>query len=193
MSSWFQMQDYVGGNAIVVFPDGISGDWDATGDTDLKFVDAMLASLTSSLCVNRQRVFALGFSKGAYMVNHLGCQRASTIRAIVAADGGFFDDPSTCGKIAALVYHREEDQNEVIANGEAARDKWLGINGCASTSTPVTAYGFDDLGCVQYNSCPSSTPILWCEDTAHDPWTSDGHDIYQPYRVPMWNWFDSFQ
>jgi poly(3-hydroxybutyrate) depolymerase len=188
MAAWITMQDYSAPNAIVAFPSALNKTWDVGGDKDLAFFDAMVGSLESTLCVNEQRVFALGFSYGAYMVNHLGCKRSSTVRAIVAADGGF-PGPTGCGKTAALVYHRREDKNEVIANGMKARDLWLGINGCANTSTPVTAYGLAGLGCVQYDGCPSATPVVWCEDTATTQWK---HDLRDVYRVPMWNWFNHF-
>jgi hypothetical protein len=190
MAAWITMQDYSAPNAIVAFPSAVNGTWDAGGDKDLAFFDAMVGSLESTLCVNEQRVFALGFSYGAYMVNHLGCKRSSTVRAIVAADGGF-PGPTGCGKTAALVYHRTEDDNEVIANGKKARDLWLGINGCASTSTPVTAYGMSGLGCVQYDGCPTATPVFWCEDTYISP-QGYKHDLRDVYRVPMWNWFNHF-
>ncbi|MCL2779723.1 MAG: hypothetical protein FWD73_17160 [Polyangiaceae bacterium] len=189
MANYISMQTYSAGNAIVVFPNGLGGNWDMTGDTDLLFVDAMLADLQGSLCTNPSRTFALGFSMGAYMANHLGCQRSATIRAIAAADGGFLDHPSACGKTAALIYHRTNDDNEVIANGQNARDNWLSINGCASTSTPFLADGFASLGCVQYDGCPSATPVLWCEDTFTN---GNDHDLRDIYRVPIWNWFDAF-
>jgi predicted esterase len=189
MADFIKMQDYAAGNAIVAFPSAVGGQWDLDGSADLDFFDAMLASLESSLCVNEQRVFALGFSYGAYMVNHLGCNRSATLRAFVAADGGFPGSPAGCGKTAALIYHRTEDDNEAIANGRHARDLWLGINGCAATSTPVTSWGFSGLGCVAYDGCPSASPVLWCEDTATSPYK---HDLRDVYRVPMWNWFNHF-
>lgn len=189
MSQFVKMQEYSAGNAIVVFPDALNGSWDVSGDRDLAFFDALTKGVEDGLCVNPQRVFALGFSYGAYMTNHLGCKRSSAIRAIVPADGGFPGSASGCGKTAALVYHRREDDDEAVANGIAARDKWLGINGCAKTSKPVTEWGFSGMGCVAYDGCPAATPVLWCEDTATSPYK---HDLRDVYRVPMWKWMEHF-
>lgn len=189
MSQFVKMQEYAAGEAIVVFPDAASGTWDVAGDKDLSFFDAMNKSVGATLCTNPQRVFALGFSYGAYMTNHLGCMRSAAIRAIIPADGGFPDKATACGKTAALVYHRREDDDEAVANGIAARDKWLTINGCAKTSKPVTEWGLDAKGCVAYDGCPSRTPVLWCEDTATSPYKHDLRDIY---RVPMWKWLAHF-
>lgn len=189
MSQFVKMQEYAAGDAIVVFPDAASGRWDIAGEQDLLFFDAMQKSLGATLCVNPQRVFALGFSYGAYMTNHLGCLRSSALRAIVAADGGFSDKASACGKTAALVYHRREDNDEPVANGVAARDKWIAINGCSKASKPVTEWGLDGKGCVAYDGCPGAAPVLWCEDTATSPYK---HDLRDVYRVPMWKWMEHF-
>jgi predicted esterase len=190
MAQFIQMQKFAAGKAIVAFPDGAGGQWDISGDSDLNFFDALTGSINSSLCVNQQKVFVVGFSYGAYMTNHLGCKRAALIRAIVPADGGFQDAAASCGKVAALVYHRREDNDEVVANGIAARDKWLGINACnQAASTPVTEYGLQGLGCVAYGGCPVNLPVLWCEDTAVSPYK---HDLREPYRGPIWNWLNHF-
>jgi len=190
MADYIKMQDYAAGNAIVAFPSAVNGQWDTGGDQDLAFFDALLGSLETSLCVNEQRVFALGFSFGAYMANHLGCKRSAVLRGFVAADGGF-QSASGCGPTAALIYHRTDDDDEAVGNGQRARDKWLTINGCASTTKPVTDFGLGGLGCVQYDGCAASAPLLWCEDTDTSP-PDYKHDLRSVYRVPIWSWFSHF-
>ncbi len=190
MADYIKMQDYAAGNAIVAFPSGLNGRWDTSGDKDLVFFDAMMASIENSLCVNEQRVFALGFSFGAYMVNHLGCQRADVLRAFVAADGSF-GQSSGCGATAALIYHRTDDDDEPVEGGRRARDKWLTINGCKTTTKPVTDFGLKGLGCVQYDGCAPNAPVLWCEDGDTTPPVYK-HNLRDVYRVPIWNWFNHF-
>jgi len=190
MAEYIQMQDYAAGNAVVAFPSGSNGRWDTNGDKDLSFFDAMLGSIESNLCVNEQRVFALGFSFGAYMVNHLACRRADVLRGFVAADGSF-GQASGCGPTAALIYHRTDDDDESVEGGKRARDKWLAINGCKATTKPVADLGFKDLGCVQYDGCATAAPLLWCEDK--DTSAPDyKHNLRDVYRVPIWNWFNHF-
>lgn len=202
LEGFLPFQTYSMGTAIAVFPDAAQTSpgqyrWDTSGDKDLLYFDAMLKSLEDTLCINERRIFVLGFSLGAYMVNHLGCKRSDVIRAFIPADGGFPDSPAACGKTTVLVYHRTEDDNESIANGRKARDNWLKINGCGSTSKPIMDFGFDTgtpdgpNGCVQYDGCPSNTTVSWCEDMYVSP-QGYKHDLRQPYRVPMWNWFNHF-
>jgi polyhydroxybutyrate depolymerase len=190
MAEFIKMQEYSAGNAIVVFPDASGGRWDMSGETDLTFFDTMRESLEGSLCVNRQRVFAVGFSNGGYFTNHLGCSRAATVRAIVPADGGFPGSASKCGKTAALVYHRTEDDVVSVSNGQKTRDAWVGINTCQKTSKPFGEHGFDGKGCVAYEGCPGTTPVVYCEDAAKSPYK---HDLRDVYRVPIWKWLDAFQ
>jgi hypothetical protein len=81
--------------------------------------------------------------------------------------------------------------------GVAARDKWLGIDGCAApaSSQPLNDFGFNvggvpgTAGCVTYDGCPSNTTVSWCEDQYVSPYK---HDLRDVYRVPMWNWFNHF-
>ncbi|MBL8609339.1 MAG: prolyl oligopeptidase family serine peptidase [Myxococcales bacterium] len=185
MAEYIEMQTYVAGGAIVEFPDGEGGQWDLSGAKDLDFFDALVDDAAARLCVDPKRVFVLGFSLGAYMTNHAGCQRPARYRGIAAADGGFPDKGACAGKTAALVYHRTEDDDERIANGRAARDKWVANNGCASTTKP---YGDAKLGCVAYDGCPGASPVVWCEDTATSPYK---HDLREPYRVPIWKWMEA--
>ena len=193
MAAYIKMQDYVrdnpntpsgNGNAIAVFPTAVGGDWDFSGTSDLLFFDTMVTDLSAALCVNQTRVFALGFSRGAYMANHLGCARAGKVKAIAAADGGFPDSAAGCGKLPALVYHRDEDDVVLVAEGRKARDAWVGIDACTMQTSPTLDAA---LNCVKYGCAPGAD-VLWCEDTATSPYK---HDLRAPYRVPIWNWFNA--
>ncbi len=197
MAQYIMMQVYSAPNAIVAFPDAANGYWDLNGATDLLFLDALSAQLESKLCINEQRTFALGFSLGAYMANHYACNRP-TLRAFVAADGGYPDTGACKAPVAALIYHRNEDDNEVIANGINARDQWLTNDSCSTTSTPFGDDGFQiggsvsgPAGCVAYSGCATTAPVYWCDDMYVSP-QGYKHDLRDVYRTPMWNWFDAF-
>ena len=202
MAMFIEMQNYSSPDAITAFPDAAGGYWDITGTTDLQFYAALLAKLESQLCINQQRTFALGFSYGAYMVNHLACN-TPTLRAFVAADGGYPDTAACKSPMSAFIYHRQEDDNEVIANGINARNKWLATNGCSMSTSPFTSDGFlgpipsgEDLsqpgGCVSYSGCTGSVfPTIWCDDMYISP-EGYKHDLRDVYRIPMWNWFNAF-
>lgn len=185
MSQFIKMQEYTQGKAIVVFPDAAGGTWDVKGSSDLEFFDAMSEQVNAAACTNPARVYVEGFSLGAYVTNYLGCKRGAKIRGIAAADGGFPGDPAGCAEIPALIYHKTQDDNEVVANGKAARDKWKSINGCGDETEK---YG--SLACVSYGGCKAGTSLVWCEDGNV---TKYAHDLDAAYRTPIWEWFDSLK
>ena len=185
MSQYIKMQEYTQGKAIVVFPDAAGGTWDISGTTDLEFFDAMADQVNGAVCTNPSRVYVEGFSLGAYVTNYLGCKRGAKIRGIAAADGGFPGDAAGCAQIPALIYHKTQDDNEVVANGKAARDKWKTIDGCGDDTAK---YGTQ--ACVSYNGCKGGTSLVWCEDGNV---TAYAHDLDAAYRTPIWEWMESLE
>lgn len=183
MAQYIKMQDYVKGEAIVAFPDAVSGKWDTSGDSDLSFFDAMNDDLGAKTCTNPSRVFVTGFSMGGYMTNYLGCQRGAKIRAIAPAAGGFPGKTDACAQIPAFVYHKTDDTTVRIAEGEKARDTWKSIDACSDNTEPYGA-----LGCVSYKGCAPGTALVWCKD---DKKTDYAHDLDAEYRTPIWEWFAS--
>ncbi len=89
--------------AIVVYPQGLDGPgvvhdsagnapgWQRyigdQGDRDLKFFDRMIETLRQKYTVDNQRIYAAGFSNGAYFCYVLWATRATTLAAIGAVAG----------------------------------------------------------------------------------------------------------
>jgi polyhydroxybutyrate depolymerase len=74
---------------IVVTPDGPNHTWQLSGTgTDAAFVDAIVASVSKTMCVDLHRVYAAGFSQGAAFAIFYTCARPGKIAAFatVAVD-----------------------------------------------------------------------------------------------------------
>jgi poly(3-hydroxybutyrate) depolymerase len=93
----FALEAQAAGKAIFVYPQGLpdpafanDNRWDPDqGSDDYTFLDAVLAEVEASHCVDRDREFAVGFSNGARMTSMVGCYRGTTFRAIApVAPGG---------------------------------------------------------------------------------------------------------
>jgi polyhydroxybutyrate depolymerase len=73
-------------------PEGRRNGWqgraDTNGDRDLKFFDAVLASLTSRYGVDTSRVFALGHSNGGRFTYLLWAERGEVFRAFGPSGSG---------------------------------------------------------------------------------------------------------
>jgi poly(3-hydroxybutyrate) depolymerase len=166
-------------DAIVVAADGLNGTWNSDTDSpDLVFFDRMLENIENGYCVDRDRIFSYGFSVGGYFTNLLACERGNVLRASASVAGGLAGE-NCKGKVAAWFLHDENDDAVPIAEGRAARDRALAINGC-STNT-------DDEGdgCVRYQGC-NADPVVWCESRGI------GHNIRGKFAPPrVWKFFRS--
>lgn len=155
----------VGDEAIVVFPDaGPTRRWLAPDD--LEFFDAIHEQVTSTTCVNVDRVFTAGHSSGGFMSNTLACQRGDVIRGVgSAAGGGPFAQPCD-GPVAAWITHASNDPIVPFVSGEGSRDTWIENNGCDPGVTEELARG------VLYDSCDSGVPVAWVETDILHLWPS---------------------
>ncbi len=82
--------------AVVAFLQGYQNSWsDGLLDNpaskarvdDVGFTKALISYLEARVPVNHSRIIAVGFSNGALMAQYLGCRLASTLSAIVPAEG----------------------------------------------------------------------------------------------------------
>lgn len=185
---WFKMEDHVEGSAFTVYPDSKGPTWDLSGNQDLDFASDMVEALSNAYCIDRTRVFALGFSFGGKLVHHLGCKRPSLVRAISVGDGSWQQETG-CRPIPVLVTHRTRDHDELVAWGREASQRWAKLEGCADAPEP------SDLtkGCVAYRGCAPPGQVTFCEDTHFDSsWPKDwNHTIREEYRSLTWRWFMS--
>ncbi len=101
---------------IVAFPDGTGSPvhWDTTTrgaqNPDLAYVTAVLDQLESTLCIDTARVYADGFSDGAFMVSLLACTMSARFAAIAAVSG--LQVPRPCPirrRVPILAFHGTAD------------------------------------------------------------------------------------
>lgn len=152
-------------NAIIASPSGRGGRWSfQRSGADVALFDALLAQLSDTLCVDRARVFAYGFSAGGTFANLLACVRSEQLRAVTAVSAG--TRASDCGgPVAAMIIHGKQDEVVVIAEGEAARDQYLQLNGCSDESAPAPP-----APCMAYTGCEADAPVMFCPtESPHNP------------------------
>lgn len=185
---YFKIEEAAAGQAIVVYPDALplpelggQTGWDLGADgRDVALFDAILADVSTRLCVDESRVFSAGHSFGGAISNTLGCVRGDTLRAIApVAGGGPF---GTCtGPVAAWIAHGTVDVTVPLAMGSASRDHWLAANNCSSTSAPT-----DPAPCVAYDDCDAGYPVHWCQ---HDELELGGHGWPAWAGPAIWRFF----
>jgi polyhydroxybutyrate depolymerase len=161
---------------------------------DVAFFDAMLDDLRARYCVDPNRVFATGFSRGGFFVNALACERGDKLAAIAPQSGGgpywpdsaynadgFLRCPTPA--VPALIIHGNAD--EVVPNvatpgsqngGWQAFDHWAYWNHPSPRPThrPTTDQA-DPAPCVEARDLPPDHPVMACfvDGLGHDTWSEE--------------------
>lgn len=179
--SYLNLESQAAGQALFVYPDGVfiaTYGGIAWANSDLAFFDAMVSEISQRYCIDSERIFAMGHSFGAYMTDLVGCERGNVVRAVAQISGG--TQGGTCrGAVPAWLSHGTRDTVVPQSAGQQARDHWLTVNGCSSTSTPTAI-----PDCVTYDGC--SAPVVWCS-------FAGGH--YPPFpsytNQAIWDFFST--
>jgi polyhydroxybutyrate depolymerase len=80
------------GKFLVVYPDALPDSanqqsWDMKGANDFAFLLAIIDSVDAKYHIDRNRVYASGFSQGGFMSFQLGCRYADKFAAIAPVSG----------------------------------------------------------------------------------------------------------
>jgi poly(3-hydroxybutyrate) depolymerase len=148
--------------AFVLYPEGLPRDasravpsWQTRlaelGDRDLAFFDAMLAWLELRGCVDRQRVFVLGYSNGGGLAHVLACARGQMIAGAAIAAGRLSCTPSSAMPI--VLSHGVRDQTIDYGQAIQASQAWGSANGCAAPPKAGVP------GCVTATGCATATTL----------------------------------
>jgi polyhydroxybutyrate depolymerase len=156
---------------IVVYPDGLpvhllgrdAAGWEIVktgGNRDLAFTARLLDHLERTYCIDHARVFATGFSNGAFFSYLLACSMADRFAAIAPVSGGQVSGACDPGRgVPVLIHHGRQDDLVPIAQARAARDAWVKRDGCRTHSSN---------GCERYGECRDGSEVEYCEgDFAH--------------------------
>jgi polyhydroxybutyrate depolymerase len=172
---YYGIQSASMGGAIFVASQALSGSWTNQNGRDIDYVRAMVARFQSELCVDRNRIFATGFSMGGIMTNTVACGEASVFRAAAAMSGQL---PTPCAGNHPIAYwasHGRSDPTIPFANGEMAVDEFASVDHCKNQ--PLIS---DSDGCTRRAGCDAGYPVVWCPfDGVHQPPPFAGASIWR--------------
>ncbi len=204
MRAMTKLDDASGKDAFVVYPSGRNHTWDlytpVDSDLDVAFLESLVASLAARFPIDPARVFATGFSSGAFMANQMACRRPSLLRAIASHGGGAPAEPQdatattwdggyvrcagqTTG-VAALVVHGKDDGVVAWESGDYTARYWAAVNGCAGTRSPASGV-LGAAGCMKHDACPAPTQVVFCSKPGL------GHDFAPDAAAVTWAFFAS--
>jgi poly(3-hydroxybutyrate) depolymerase len=171
---YYGIEVEAGGSAIFVAPQALSGSWTNQDGRDIAYVNAMVARFKAELCVDESRIFATGFSFGGIMTVAIGCAGGGVFRAIAPMSASIRGTCDGDDPIAYFSTHGTNDSTITPAQGMAARDEFIGRNGCSMTTMPAGREG-----CVSYQGCMAGAPVTFCTFTGvHEPAPYAGEAIW---------------
>lgn len=179
------LEETVGGEALFVYPDGLphrdcgrkSSCWDRDPQgRDVAFFDALLEEVSANYCVDTDRVYAMGHSRGGRFVEVLGCERSADLAGIAMVAVGADNVESCSGSVPAYISHGVDDQTIAFEQGWSHVENWADRNGCEvpSPGAPVGE-------CVDIRGCDA--PVRWCP-TAETDW--EGHAVPGLFDETVW-------
>jgi poly(3-hydroxybutyrate) depolymerase len=145
---------------IVAYPNAVNKNWDQVGDSDWKFILAVLDSIDAKHPVDRNRVYLAGFSQGAGMAHAGGCRHADRFAAIAPVSGNI---PADCKPVRAIPMFLTFGTND-IATPERfmqSASTWAKLDECPAT--PVIAKPYP---ATNPNSVVTRTTYASCKDGA---------------------------
>ncbi len=189
------MENVAGADAIHVRGASVADCWNdlATGavdnDTvsfDLPFVEAMIAQIKESACVDENRLFGVGYSSGAWLVTHIACKMPGPFRALgtVAGEDWAFvrrlDTPECAeGNVAQMYIQDQADPNNQWNDHKSAMDRLVAANGC----TPDSAMPVEPSPCQRFEGC-GDYPLQYCLSSGK------GHDRRDDFAPrAFWDFF----
>jgi polyhydroxybutyrate depolymerase len=171
---------------ILVMMEGYKHSWNAgnccgaaqrNNLDDVGFTRAVYDVVRQHVNVDPTRIYATGFSNGAFMADRLVCEASDIFAAVFEASGGIQTTPmSSCQpqyRTAILGTHGTSDSFVPYQGDADSMAQFASAYGCSSSTVPATfptsvgdGTQSGDVTCVTYTGCPSNTEVTFC--TIHD-------------------------
>jgi polyhydroxybutyrate depolymerase len=134
---------------------------------DITFLATLVTILESKYCINKNEVYATGFSGGAREVSQLACDESSLFAAVAPISGLRRPKPCpTARAVPVIAFHGSDDPVDPFkGNGQAywtysvptAAKDWATQDGCSSK--PVTSQPFSGVTLTSYTRCGGDSAV----------------------------------
>ncbi len=165
---------------VVVYPNGINNSWNTNsgfpgGSTsdDNGFIAALAQQLIQELTIDKQRVYACGFSAGGFMSHILACQMSFPYAAIASVSGTFseaaFKQCNPNHSIPVLQIHGTSDLivpytgSNANISVDSCLEFWIHNNSCPNQAKvedlPDIVSEGSTVQRILYENCASQTEV----------------------------------
>ncbi len=183
-------------------PGGMGNGWNVgpccSNDDDVKFSREMIKAVEEKVCINKQRVYATGFSMGGGMSNHVACFMSDIYAAVAPAAMDLNKTNSAkCNPerpVPIIMFRGTNDFVCKYQGGDSGFNDglnflgaegnfkfWAEKNGC--TGSPSK----NSNGCDEYSSCKDGVKVILCtkQGGGHDYGDANiGWPFLSQYELP---------
>jgi poly(3-hydroxybutyrate) depolymerase len=126
---------------IIVYPSALNKSWNmTTGGDDLTFIVAIIDSVDAKYHIDRNRVYATGFSQGGFMCFLLGCKYSDVFAAIAPVSGLLPSGTCTPKRPVPMLLKFGTKDVATPASFMASVNSWLKLNSCPATPVVTKPY-----------------------------------------------------
>jgi polyhydroxybutyrate depolymerase len=190
---------------------GLTPELNMTVD-DVAFVRDLAGRLEGQLRVDSQRVYAAGFSNGAFMSHRLGADLPDLLAAVAVVEGTiglaqpgepYAEIPKPSGPMPVIIVHGKKDTHVLYDGGQASAGLgklnsesvaaaikfWTTADGCTGTPQTTTSSNGNILT-EDYTGCSAGTEVLLYTvvNGQHEWPTADGHTGFSATDA-IWDFF----
>jgi len=134
----------------VVYPQGISNQWDLSGTSDVDFITTVIDTMVNRFKIDRNRVYLSGFSMGGMMTYYAATKIADKIAAFAPISGYLMGGPNTTSSRPIPIIHTHGTSDDVVAFSGVATclNAWITRNGCVTAEVKTAPYPTSNPGSV---------------------------------------------
>ena len=154
---------------ILVTPQGtLNGSsipfWNSSQNTpepdDVAFVDQLLTSLQTQLCIDPARVFSTGISNGGFMSSRLACNLSDRIAAVAPVAGTAFYGSCDARAVPVVAFHGTADNIVSFASAEIVGvPGWATHNNCGAPVTQDPVPPTSGVRLTSYGGCDDGATV----------------------------------
>ena len=172
--------------------------WPDSSGSNVALADAVVAQVEENFCIDKNKIFANGWSYGGSMSYRTACSRPLGgtgdwgVRAVAIYNGAAQLSAGTCVPSKAVAWYNSHGTNDTVLSydgGIAMATTYAKLNGCTAM-TPAKATG--NHVCSNFMGCTAGYPVEFCSFVG--PHTPDppreGGQRWQPQEV--WKFFSQF-
>lgn len=195
MLDYFPVDGVTKSEAIIVYPNALTENWDHsawnTDNADVVYLKALIDEVAGKVSIDKSRIFFSGWSGGGFMASQMACRYSGLFKAIGIFSGGApfnteSTDPNapspTCAgaSVPTIVVHGAADNTVDPGSGEYAAMYWAQKNGCGDTTSDTPP-----PPCKKYDGCPANEPVTMCIVPGV------GHPMWKETHATAWAFFKS--